>query len=279
MRRLEALRLTLIDQFGGACQHCGYRRCLRALHFHHIDAATKKDWPTLGGKADLNHVQAHPEHFAMLCANCHIEEHERLARAQQTYAPCSQCGKQFRCQPHRYANGHKKYCSMACRDKARQERAVENTTARFWGSVNRTADCWEWTGATLKGLPVFSLPLGPGRTTVRSARRVSYQLRYGRDALTPGQPILVVCDNPLCIRPEHLIVGTHAAKAARTARAGRTTRGERSASAKLTTDMVVEIRTRYAAGKISQAKLAKEFGLAQATVSELLRRETWHHTP
>jgi len=61
------------------------------------------------------------------------------------------------------------------------------------------------------------------------------------------------------------------------ARRGRTTQGERSSSAKLTEDQVREIRARYAAGGISQSKLGKEYGLAQATVGELLRRVTWHH--
>jgi predicted XRE-type DNA-binding protein len=54
-------------------------------------------------------------------------------------------------------------------------------------------------------------------------------------------------------------------------------RGETSENAKLTEQIVCEIRTRYAAGGISQAALAAEYGIRQTQVSNVILRKSWAH--
>lgn len=105
--------------------------------------------------------------------------------------------------------------------------------------------------------------------------RVSYELAHG--PIPEGLGVLHRCDNPACVRPEHLFLGDQEANMGDCSSKGRTTIGERSASAKLTEADVLTIRACYAAGGVSQGALAREYGLCQATVSELLRRLTWRH--
>ena len=55
--------------------------------------------------------------------------------------------------------------------------------------------------------------------------------------------------------------------------------GERVSTAKLTAAQVTEIRTRYAAGGVSQKQLAVDYGVNKVTIGKIVRREAWTHLP
>lgn len=84
------------------------------------------------------------------------------------------------------------------------------------------------------------------------------------------------CDNPPCINPDHLFLGTNYDNVADKLKKGRhrTIRGSDRTDAKLTEADVLEIR---AASGISQQKLAEKYGVHQVLISKIKKGERWGH--
>ena len=157
---------------------------------------------------------------------------------------------------------------------------------RFWNKVQKSSGCWLWTGTILHD--------GYGQFDRRRAHRVAWELTNG--PIPKGQLILHRCDNPPCVRPDHLFLGTHAENMADMTSKGRGLTGSRSwlskhgqrakpgeahHMAKLTTEQVAEIRELYEPNPhrrpsaVSQRALAERFGVTQQTISRALRGQRW----
>ena len=170
---------------------------------------------------------------------------------------------------------------------------------RFWNKVQKGKpdECWEWrAGRISAGYGEFVI----GNHVFR-AHRVAWVLA-NKQPIPGGFCVLHRCDNPPCVAPHHLFLGTIADNNTDKAQKGRTRypvfcgnehwthkhpelvhhlpHGEQHWHAKLTANKVREIRHRYAVGgDISQPTLAREFGVSQHAIWCIIHRKTWRHLP
>ncbi len=153
----------------------------------------------------------------------------------------------------------------------------EAIALRFWEKVKIGDGCWEWAGAKVsKGYGNFWV--GPQRNSPpKSAHRVAWELVYGN--IPANKPnVLHHCDNPPCVRPSHLFVGTVADNSRDMIIKGRDRhlRGEACHSANFTAEDVHVIKARLAAGE-TQAAIARSLGVPTQYIIWIARGKTWKH--
>lgn len=145
---------------------------------------------------------------------------------------------------------------------------------RFWRLVTKSDGCWTWSerGRDKDGYGVFTVRHGK---TAR-AHRFSYELEHG--PLPKGVMVLHSCDNPPCVRPDHLFTGDAVINNRDCIAKGRgnRARGERVAGSKLTAEDVRSVRAMRAGG-VSHDVIAAKFGVCRASVTLLLNGATWSH--
>jgi len=176
---------------------------------------------------------------------------------------------------------------------------------RFWEKVDKTGPCWLWTGALVDGYGTLGY-----ESRRYFAHRLSYTLAHG-----PIPDGLCVChncpggDNPRCVNPDHLFLGTRADNNHDAARKGQMQRGDAhflrrhperkltgerhfsfrhpewvargsgTTQAKVTEDQVREMRALYAAGGITQKALSARYGITSGALRHMIARRTWAHVP
>lgn len=142
---------------------------------------------------------------------------------------------------------------------------------RFWAKVKTCEEgCWEWQAAkSHAGYGVFS-----NKSGCKGAHRFSYLMNCG--PIPDGLHVLHKCDNPSCVRPDHLEVGTPLKNMVDAAKRNRTTNGERSSLAKLTADQVREIMVLKSSGT-SAKSIAKKYGVHWDTIHAIFRGNSWNH--
>ena len=108
------------------------------------------------------------------------------------------------------------------------------------------------------------------------AHRAAWELVNG--AIPDGMCVLHKCDNPPCVRVEHLFLGTVYENNTDRANKGRNAdhRGELSGTAKITELDVLDIRARHASGE-TKASITRDLGLSYMEVSRVISRERWAH--
>lgn len=113
-----------------------------------------------------------------------------------------------------------------------------------------------------------------GRTYL--IHRFIYALSHkvSMDALE-GYVVRHTCDNPRCINPQHLILGTTQDNVDDRVARGRSMKGEAHYKAKLTQEDVNEIRALYAEGNTSYTKLAAKYGVDKTNIACIIKHKTW----
>jgi len=139
---------------------------------------------------------------------------------------------------------------------------------RFWRYVTKGDGCWEWTG-TISSNGGYGW-IKSGGIMVK-AHRFAYRLLVG--PIPAGMFVCHHCDNPSCVRPDHLFLGTPADNSHDRDAKGRGVRGERQHSARLTADQVREIRE--LSPSIPGTDLAKRYGVAKSSISAVRNGRTW----
>lgn len=183
---------------------------------------------------------------------------------------CAHCGTSFGIGNRKKPNFLKaKYCGQVCGHAAKlytKERAV----SVYWTRVNKTESCWLWTGAKTSA--------GYGDVVFQRkhilAHRFSWALQNGE--IPKGLLALHRCDTPLCVRPDHLFLGTDADNCADAMAKGRANRVTR---AKLTPDQVREIRAAYSykGGVSNSYELAAKYNVHHGTIVGVTSGRTWGH--
>jgi hypothetical protein len=180
--------------------------------------------------------------------SCGCKRASRLLKARV----CERCGVQLALSRK---TRHTKFCSDACRSRH------VSSVARFWLHVDKRSaatGCWPWTAAKTNGYGSFSMP---DRTRVR-AHRFSYELHFGK--IPPGLMVMHSCDNPACVNPDHLSVGTNLDNCLDKVCKDRS-------GFKLRAGQVRAIRQQAAAG-VSQAMLAKTHRVSASHVHRIVHR-------
>jgi len=167
-----------------------------------------------------------------------------------------------------WSNGVGRFCSIPCRTEGKKQ----DLATRFWENVDKSGcgpkgECWVWTAALY--------PDGYGVMRVKSrnerAHRVSYMLTHAAE-LKPSQFVLRECDNPPCVRPDHLFLGNPKANAQDCKSKQRNVRGEKGYH-KLTTAQVLAIRADARLHRI----IAQDYGVCRPTIDRIKFGRAWKH--
>ena len=157
--------------------------------------------------------------------------------------------------------------------------------ARFWARVDTSGECWEWTGYRMPKMGYGAMYLGYKKERTSSghawpigmtAHRFSWVLHFG--SIPEGQWVLHRCDNPPCVRPDHLWLGTKGDNVRDMYAKGRGgyhgMPGEANHKAKLTEQQVYEMRAQYRALVNS---LASRHEVTRSLIRQILIGKVWRH--
>jgi hypothetical protein len=155
-------------------------------------------------------------------------------------------------------------------------RARGTIEERFFRHIEKTDGCWLWTGR-LVGKGYGSLGMGGKGAKHKLSHRLSYEIHHGE--IPDGMVVMHKCDNPRCVNPNHLEVGTQSQNIKDAFARGRKLnlpsglKGESHGASKLNNASVINIRE----STLSIAELAKLYGVSNTAIERVRARKTWRH--
>lgn len=153
---------------------------------------------------------------------------------------------------------------------------LQTIDERLENYVDKTGDCWIWTKNTYKyGYGRLSI----GKSKQIRAHRYMYEKTYG--VIPNGMNVLHSCDNPRCIKPEHLFLGTqkdNVTDMMKKRRGGyKSFKGEEHSNSKLKDTDIIKIKEMWSSGLFLQREIAKELGISQQVISKIVNGIAWKH--
>lgn len=143
---------------------------------------------------------------------------------------------------------------------------------RFFAKVLKTESCWNWQATKVpRGYGI--LGRGRGSRKYIYAHRFSYQYHVGE--IPEGISVLHKCDNPSCVNPKHLFLGTQLENMKDMRKKNRGTVGVRHPNAILNPEIVCNIRKEYAAGGTSLSILGRKYDITFQHVHDIIKNKIW----
>ncbi len=153
-------------------------------------------------------------------------------------------------------------------------------TEKFMRAVQQTDFCWLWTFfRDRKGYGRFNTRDAEGKPCTVFAHRYSYTAHVG--AIPQGMFVCHRCDNPQCVNPAHLFLGTNTDNVrdmdAKGRRVNNQPKGSAHGSAKLNEAKAAEIFALVRSRQMTQRAVAKRFGVCFSTVNHINTGRLWSH--
>jgi predicted XRE-type DNA-binding protein len=158
-------------------------------------------------------------------------------------------------------------------EKEYEERFLSKVDKEISNSFYNGTRCWEWKGSL--GNKDYGMYYHNGRSIL--SHRYSYYLTFGE--FDTKLFVLHHCDNPKCVNPNYLFLGTNFDNIQDKVKKGRQSHsiGELCGNSKLTEKKVIKIYKMYDSGNHTQQEIAEIFRVGQTTISNIVTGKEWNH--
>lgn len=140
--------------------------------------------------------------------------------------------------------------------------------------IEDETSCWEWQGS--KKSSGYG-EIGNGKGGLILTHRCSWELECGD--IPKGMHVLHRCDNKVCVRPEHLFLGTLSDNTQDMLRKGRAPdrKGSKHPNAKITEIEARKIRNLYASGQFTMKEIGRLFFMTRSNIGYIVSGKAWTH--
>lgn len=153
----------------------------------------------------------------------------------------------------------------------RNSLSLKSKFLRFVKIPENPNDCWVWVGG--KDSSGYGSIRWKGK--ILSSHRLSYEIHIGE--IPERLCVCHICDNPICVNPKHLKLGTQYDNYQDMVNKNRgyIAPGEANGKSKITKSQAMEIIRLYKTGKFSQKELGEQFGISQSHTSDIINHKKW----